>query len=169
MKGATMQQNDPSATEISNEELLHLFRRCSHMQHAMGGTHGQGRLLTTLARQGSMPQHKLAAATDRTAATLSQQLDILEAEGLVEREKDATDRRSINVRLTEDGQHAAQAAAEQRSQEADALFGSLDERDRTDLYRILDILEKQWSQLDHRPSHLPDGRRLYQPRPPMTT
>lgn len=124
-------------------ELLRLFRRCAHLQRPVERT-GQNRILITLREHGGMTQRKLAEATQRSAATLSQQLEAMEQEGLVVRRPNAEDRRTVDVALTPQGETAAQGALDERRRTADELFGGLSASDRAALARILGTLERSW-------------------------
>ena len=124
-------------------ELLRLFRRCAHLQRPVERT-GQNRILITLREHGGMTQRKLAEATQRSAATLSQQLETMEQGGLVVRRPNAEDRRTVDVALTPQGEAAAQGALDERRRTADELFGGLPASDRAALARILGTLERSW-------------------------
>ena len=139
----------PDPTAPANEgpttlALLQQFRRCAHlMRHT--SSHGGGmRILIKLLLNGPVTQRALADLLERTPATLSQQLEPLERDGLVERAPLESDRRTLVVRLTEAGVTAAQEARQRNQRVADELFGPLDDADRRDLLRILGTLEASW-------------------------
>lgn len=127
-----------------NLSLLRQFRRCAHLQHHASSSGGRNRILATLYERGPMTQRALAERIERTPATLSQQLEPLEAADLVVREPLPEDRRTVTVRLTPAGEQAALEALASRQRTADELFGALDERDRIDLARVLGLLETRW-------------------------
>lgn len=133
-----------TAFDDSNLALLSLFRRCAHLQHREAGPRGRTRILAMLLACGPITQRALADRLERTPATLSQQLEPLERLGLVERAPLATDRRTVEVRLTEAGVAAAQEALAERAQLADELFGGLSTVDRRELFRLLTLLGEQW-------------------------
>lgn len=63
-------------------------------------------VLSALRRQGkpfALPATALARETDLSAGAMTNRIDRLEERGLVERKPDATDRRSVIVRLTRKG------------------------------------------------------------------
>lgn len=139
----------PDPTAPANEgpttlALLQQFRRCAHlMRHT--SSHGGGTcILIKLLMDGPVTQRALADLLERTPATLSQQLEPLERDGLVERAPLESDRRTLVVRLTEAGVTAAQEARQRNQRVADELFGPLDDADRRDLLRILGTLEASW-------------------------
>lgn len=127
-----------------NLSLLRQFRRCSRLQRHASSSDGRSRILATLYERGPMTQRALAERIERTAATLSQQLEPLEDAGLVAREPLPEDRRTVTVRLTPAGEQVAREVLVSRQRAADELFGALDERDRVDLARVLGLLEKRW-------------------------
>ena len=135
----TSQQPDSS----SPLALLRLFRRCAHLQRPADRT-GQNRILMCLLERGDMTQRRLAEVTQRSPATLCQQLEAMEQAGLVSRKPSETDRRNVDVRLTDQGHRAAQEAIESRQRRANELFGCLPEADRAELARILGTLERTW-------------------------
>jgi len=135
---------DSDATDL---ELLKRFRRCAHLQRRMSRFQGQAWLLILL-KDGPMTQRELGEITLRRAATLCEQLDLMEASGWITREKDAADRRSVLVRLTGAGQAAEADAEAERARIAAALFSGLGAEDRARLGEILSALEKSWSALE---------------------
>lgn len=136
---------EPASEPVpTNLDLLRQFRRCAHLQRQVSAPKGGDRILIKLLTCGSVTQHALADLLERTPATLSQQLEPLEAAGLVERAPSPTDRRTVDVRLTPAGTAAAQHAVEERRRTADVLFGPLGDVDRRDLARILAALESSW-------------------------
>lgn len=149
-----------SAPAPSALDLLHAFRRCAHLQGATKGCrpHGQGRVLAYLLREGPLTQRDLAERLERTPATLSQQLDAMEAAGLVVRCACEADRRTLVVSLTPEGGQAAHAAIDERRRVAEELFGDLDEADRRDLLRLLEGRLARWQGMAGEPGAPRDGR-----------
>ncbi len=74
----------------------------------------------------------------RSATTV---IEVLEERGLVAREVDVDDRRSILVRLTPAGSRLFAALNRARDDEAAALFRHLDVAERLELLRLLDTLD----------------------------
>lgn len=132
-------------TELS---LLRLFRQCAHIQHKMGHLHGQGRILILLLHHGAMTQRELADHTQRRSATLSEQLEAMEKAGLILRSKNSTDKRNVDVHLTEEGLLLARQAAFEREELSIKLFSCLDETQMQTLSGILQILKENWYALE---------------------
>ena len=116
----------PDPTAPANEgpttlALLQQFRRCAHLMRHTSSHGGGTRILIKLLLNGPVTQRALADLLERTPATLSQQLEPLERDGLVERAPLESDRRTLVVRLTEAGVTAAQEARQRNQRVADEL------------------------------------------------
>ena len=96
------------------------------------------RMLTCLLDADELPAGRLAAAAELTPASTTQMLDLLEARGMVVRERDAKDRRVVVARLTEEGRTLTLARRESfRALWAEA-FADLDETELAVGVRVLD-------------------------------
>lgn len=95
-------------------------------------------LLATLAQAGTpRPAGHLALELGLTGGALTQRVDRLEAEGLVQRTRHPPDRRGVLLSLTASGRRSADRAVEVVAQ-ADAAFGAvLDEEAAHALLRLL--------------------------------
>jgi len=89
-------------------DLFAAQRRLRGRDALQGGiTHAQMHLLRVLTEQGNeLSASRLAACADLTPTSVTQMVDGLESEGLVERARSAEDRRVIFVRLTPEGRAA---------------------------------------------------------------
>ncbi len=105
-------------------------------------TPSQGRALGVLHRHGTMRLRDLAEHLRIAARSATEVVDDLEARGLVERRPDPTDRRATLVGLTPPGTETATAIRAARTAGAEGYFTALDERDRTELARILRSLRR---------------------------
>ncbi|MFB8084986.1 MarR family winged helix-turn-helix transcriptional regulator [Streptomyces sp. NPDC055992] len=98
--------------------LFAAFRRKRGREQSSGtsvsGT--QLRALDRLADEGSATARQLAEYADVTPATMTGLLDTLEARGMIRRERSLTDRRAIQVVLTDHGREMT-AEAQKRWQE----------------------------------------------------
>lgn len=97
--------------------------------------------LATVAELGPMSQQQVAEQLSLTGTAVVQIVDRLEADGLVERRRNPSDRRSYALKLTEKGEatlERAQSALEQSSAElAEILGGRSQERELHGLLRKL--------------------------------
>jgi DNA-binding MarR family transcriptional regulator len=93
---------------LSLHELLGAHRRLRSRDSRHPGTIGfvHYRLLAELRRQGRLTPSSLAAAADLSPATVTGMLDALVEAGLVERQRDGTDRRIVWTVLTPSGRRA---------------------------------------------------------------
>ncbi len=80
------------------------------LESRVGLTASQLLCLQVLARQGSVPATRLAAAISLTPGTVSLVLDRLEAKGLIRRQRSDRDRRQFDLVITDAGRERLQAA-----------------------------------------------------------
>ena len=103
-------------------------------------TPSQSRALNELQRHGAMRPGELAEHLRIAPRSATEVVDDLQERGLVERRPDPADRRATLVALTEAGVAAGDAIRSARQREAERFFGSLSEKDRAELSRILRTL-----------------------------
>jgi len=99
-------------------------------------------VLANLRRQGppfELSPSALAEATMLTSGAMTNRLDRLEDDGLVERHPDPDDRRGLSVRLTEKGRGIVDRALEIRFQHANEALAPLSEPERV---QLVDLLRK---------------------------
>ena len=147
IENATIVPLEELGHEPTDEEIMELFGRVrrSRMRHGHGGPCGQhrpgdaasdprsaqGRILLLLKSAGAISQRDLRRIVGIRPQSLGELLAKLEAAGYIERTPNESDRRTMDVRITEAGR-----AVEQRGG-SPAMLADLDEQDRRDLYRIL--------------------------------
>lgn len=147
IENATIIPLEELGHEPTDEEIMELFGRVrrSRMRHGHGGPCGQhrpgdvasdprsaqGRILLLLKSAGTISQRDLRRIVGIRPQSLGELLAKLEAAGYIERTPNESDRRTMDVRITEAGR-----AVEQRGG-SPAMLADLDEQDRRDLYRIL--------------------------------
>jgi DNA-binding MarR family transcriptional regulator len=100
-------------------------------------------VLATLRRQ--PPPHRLtptalSRAVLLTPGAMTNRIDRLEADGLVRRESEPSDRRGVRVVLTEVGRELVDRALAVRFAEAESVAALLPERDRATMERLLSRL-----------------------------
>jgi DNA-binding MarR family transcriptional regulator len=97
-------------------------------------------VLSALRRQGqpfALPATALARETDLSAGAMTNRIDRLEERGLVERQADQADRRSVIVRLTRTGKKVIDDAIRVRLDAAEENLRQLDARERERLAGLL--------------------------------
>jgi len=128
-----------------------LFHRFSH--HSRNDNEafadpnrGQGRILALLKTQPKISQKEISNRLDMRNQALSQLLTKLEKSGYISRTQSETDRRVMNIELTQTGKDAANQA-EQGKQDSDQIFNCLSEVEKNNLSeclsKIIAELEKQ--------------------------
>ncbi|MCW3039679.1 MAG: transcriptional regulator, MarR family [Solirubrobacterales bacterium] len=85
------------------------------------------RALGVLDEHGPLPAGRIAAAAHVTPASITQMLDVLEAQGLVVRERSASDRRVVTVSLTDEGKARYAAKRAEFRAAWERMFGGLSE------------------------------------------
>ena len=84
-------------------------------------------VLTLLADEGPTPMSAVADALDASGASTTGIIDRMVERGLVERERGATDRRVVNVVLTETGRQLMVGLATERRERLATLLDELDD------------------------------------------
>lgn len=134
-----------------NNSLGILIDRCGHyFAHRIGGKkRGQDSVLTVISQHPGITQKELGEILSIQPASVSELLMKLERKGLVLREKDENDRRSIKVQLTEAGHNLLVEPEKIREDPFQTL--STDEQEQ--LRSLLEKLLTDWEQrypMDHR-------------------
>lgn len=98
---------------------------------------GQGRILSLLRDNGSMPQRELAALLRIQPPSLSEALSKLEERGLVERVQDVSDKRVVNVTITDNGRELAAEVEQARQENAEKALSALSQEEQQTLSDLL--------------------------------
>jgi len=138
--------------ETNNQELLHqlfqlswLLRRYTmhhHREHGPMGSpfQGQGRILALLKLKPEISQKELSTILDIRSQSLGELLAKLERAGYITRTLSETDRRSMNISLTESGRAAAEQTPE--TGESESFFDCLTAEEQASFADYLDRLIK---------------------------
>src|SRR5437763_2148506 len=102
-------------------------------------------VLSALAEGGARPQIDLAAATGTDRTVMTYLLDDLEKRDLIERTRDATDRRSYQIHLTSRGKETHRRVASGLAAQADTLLKPLDTTERRQLTDLLARVADGWA------------------------
>jgi DNA-binding MarR family transcriptional regulator len=113
------------------------MRKLRHAHTEDGLSPQQFHLLALLHDQGPMGQSDLGAAVGTDPSVLVTRLNPLEAEGLISRTRDTSDRRRHVVVLTDSGAARLRAAAHAQQRAEDSLFSALDRDQREQLQTLL--------------------------------
>ncbi len=141
-------------TKNKDEQLVDLFHHCAHVAvHRGNRSGGRSGTLAALLKTGPVSQRDLADVMNVRAATLSEQIARLERSGLVNREPNEKDRRSVVVTLTETGKKEARRCSRERMKYNEELFSVLSDEEKAELISLLDRLSQHWNE-----SNLDGGR-----------
>lgn len=114
-----------------------------NMLGAMAGSrshHGQAMCMRLLSVNDGATQRDMARMLHVAPPTVSKMLRAMEKAGLVERRADASDQRLTRVYLTDDGRARDHEMGVAVGEYVNATFGTLSERDRRELARLLGTL-----------------------------
>src|SRR5687768_14051197 len=134
-----------SALEIADRlhsAAIHLLRRLRRTDTATGIPGPQLSALSVVVFRGPLTLGNLAAAEQVRPPSMTRVVRALEQAGLVERQTDATDRRSIWIRATPLGEAVLQEGRLRRVQTLAEDGTGLSAEDRTALELGLEVLER---------------------------
>jgi DNA-binding MarR family transcriptional regulator len=137
-----------SASDQLADAVQQLSRRLRHGARLrlapLGLTPGQGRALSVLERAGGpLRMAELAEALRVVPRSATGVVEGLAEAGLVRRDTDPHDRRSVLVSLTDAGRGTLEELAAARHEVAEELFGALDPEQRRRLLALLTSLDQQ--------------------------
>ena len=129
-----------------NDKLIINLRDISHtMRNLYEGKGSQKRILMVLNEiDGSIAQRDLTKRLGIQPGSASEVIGKLESEGYVKRIPNETDRRTIDVILTEAGKSAAAQARGERDNRHEEMFSCLSEGEKNQLLSLLEIVRKDW-------------------------
>ena len=119
----------------------HLRRVLDARMAASGLSLARTKVLEVLARHHPLPQSALANALGQAPRSITQSVEALERDGLVERTASPDDRRSKLVALTPDGAKAVAAGARAGQEVLRDIFGSVGVKELALLDKLLDAIE----------------------------
>jgi DNA-binding MarR family transcriptional regulator len=134
-------------------KAMMLLHRYQHLRGRERGPftnphRGQGRIFAVLKMKPEISQKDLAYLLDIRNQSLSELLSKMEKAGYITRNQSETDRRVVDIKLTDAGREAA-GQAEQQKEDDNDLFSILSEEERQNLSgyfaRIIAELEKKTS------------------------
>ncbi len=94
-------------------------------------------MLMILAAEEPVSQHELGERAGVDPSTMVARMDVLEERGLVERVRNAEDRRSYEIRLSPAGRTLLTELRRKAKAHGDRFFAPLSERERGELRRLL--------------------------------
>lgn len=139
----------------ANRELIINLRDLSHtMRFLYEGRGSQKRLLIVLLEAGGkLTQRELTSRLGIQPGSASEIIGKLENAGCICREPNARDRRTWDIRFTEKGREAAQAALDQRILRHREMFSCLSDQEKDQLLSLMKKLNEDWE------TRYPESRR----------
>lgn len=101
---------------------------------------GYGHTLSAIAEEDGQSQQQLADRMKIRPQSLTEALSSLEERGLIERRQSGSDKRCMQVYLTQEGRQQNELLAQDRRRRADKAFGGLTEEDKAELSRLLALI-----------------------------
>lgn len=119
------------------ELYLQLMRTMDRRMAEQGASLSRTKLLLCLQKRGPLRATDIADFFSQSPRTVTEAIDGLERDGLVERKPDPDDRRAKFISVTEKGLEAAAKTEPLRRQLIEQTFGTLDDAERETLLRLL--------------------------------
>ena len=124
---------------ISSFELLFTGQNCKPLDKIIKSSRGESMILRMLSlHDGTLKPSRMAELMGTTKGRISSILNSLEAKGLVSRCIDKNNRRSIIVRLTDDGQKCVEEECRKTRNFMGEVFEEMGESDSREFVRLLD-------------------------------
>jgi DNA-binding MarR family transcriptional regulator len=136
-----MSQIDPLVSAFA-ELHLQFTRTLDRRMAEHGASLARTKLLLCLQKRGPLRGTDIADFFSQSPRTVTEAIDGLERDGLVERKSDPLDRRAKQIHITDKGIEAAARTEPLRRQIIDQTFGTLSADERAILGAILDKLSK---------------------------
>lgn len=125
------------------------------------GKGSQTGILIRLYEEGEMTQNVLTEKLGIQPGSASEVIGKLDAAGLIRRVPSETDRRTMDIQLTEKGRELAEEAAAKRQDRHQEMFSCLSAEEQETLLALLEKLSADWDSrygAHEHPHHGPHGR-----------
>lgn len=131
-----------------NDRLIINLRDLSHVMRSLyEGKGSQKRILMILNEtDGHITQRELTGRLGIRPGSASEVIAKLETAGYIRRTPDETDRRTVEIELTESGRKAAQEALQQRMHRHEEMFSCLTGEEKELLLTLLEKVRGDWEQ-----------------------
>jgi DNA-binding MarR family transcriptional regulator len=136
-----MSEIDPLVSAFA-ELHLQFTRTLDRRMAEHGASLARTKLLLCLQKRGPLRGTDIADFFSQSPRTVTEAIDGLERDGLVERKSDPVDRRAKQIHITDKGIDAAARTEPLRRQIIDQTFGTLSADERASLGAILEKLSK---------------------------
>lgn len=130
---------------MEDKELLFIMEKCGHfLYHRRGSKRGQLKILRLLAEHGTITQKELLEVLTLKSGSVSEMVGKLETQGFITKERSDTDKRKINITLTDEGRAFLAEKTELMQRQEEVLFDSLTAEQRDMLKELLSTLLNDW-------------------------
>lgn len=138
------ERRHPSYDEMGiDEKLSMLLSRLGRAGHGSSDAKSsQNRILHILSKSGGMTQKELTAQLGIQPGSASEIIKKLEAAGLITRQSNSEDRRTVDIALTDAGKAQAEASSSQNTKHT--LFDVLSEEEKQQLLALLEKVSQDW-------------------------
>ncbi len=131
--------------EDANSRIIRNFWGISHTMHRISeGKGNQRRILNIIHDAGTITQSALTRRLDIQPGSASEFLGKLESAGLIVRTPSEADRRTVDVRLTPEGEVRAEEAARERREHHAQMFACLSGEEKDTLISLLEKINDDW-------------------------
>ncbi len=128
-----------------DDKLILTLRHVGHtIRFLFEGKGSQNRVLIILNESGSMTQKELTERMGVQPGSASEVIGKLESAGLIVRKPNPTDRRTVEVELTEEGKANADAARAARELRHKEMFSCLSDSEKETLLSLAEKLKSDW-------------------------
>lgn len=128
-----------------NDKLILNLRHIGHMiRFLFEGKGSQNRILIILNESGAMTQKELTERMGVQPGSASEVIGKLEGAGLIVRTPNPADRRTVEVRLTDEGGIKAEEAGAAREARHNEMFSCLSESEKETLLSLAEKLKNDW-------------------------
>ncbi|MGN1179713.1 MAG: MarR family winged helix-turn-helix transcriptional regulator [Suilimivivens sp.] len=132
------------AMEADKKLVLNLRDLGHVIRFLYEGKGSQKRILIILYETGAMTQKELTERLGIQPGSASEVIGKLESTGLIMRQTSENDRRTVDIRLTKEGEAMAREAAMQRKRRHQEMFSCLSEEEKNTLLRLAEKLNEDW-------------------------
>lgn len=132
------------AMDMDNK-LTVMLRELRHLgRMGFDSKGGQGRVMRMLSQDGPMKQRELTERLGIQPGSASEVLGKLERAGLITRSQSETDRRSVDIALTEAGKTRAEEVALERAAQVHEMFSVLTQEEKASFLAVMEKLNRAW-------------------------
>lgn len=129
--------------------IVKALRRCGHfLYYKMGDKGGQRRIFYVLLTESEVLQRELQDRLGLQSGSLSEIVNRMESEGLLQRGRSREDGRNVVLRLTQKGRQQAMRSVKQWNEQVEQMMSCLDESRQQALLDSLEALLTHWETLE---------------------